>query len=366
MNLREGRSGRIECTYTIATALIMCGLFIFESDAAYKTGNSTYFSLPIACILAFVVFLLCTLAMNKTRTSDLNALAQFAFGNIGAYAFGIYFSTILTLITCSLLNKFVNVLYSYYYQEADFFSICFYLFATLVVLSVMGFETINRVSKVVGVLLILILLLLFINSASGYDVYKIYPIAGDGARHMTIYSLRSIVYFLPALLSALITAKGMHGTKSMCKNCCTAVLIAAIVCFVTQTLLAFSYTYDELASLYIPLFRMSMVTGVENFVVRLDKLGTFIWLAGALVASCYYTYSASLIFSESFRQKDIRPSAITISFITVALCLLAHSGRHTTIALLNLLEDYGSLLLCVPLAFLALVSLVKGRRKADV
>ena len=339
--------------------MIISGLFSFESDTAYLKGNSTYLSLPLACILSFGVFLLCSYAMSKTGASDLKMLFVNSYGQ----GLGIIMCFIITIImianTCVLLNKFLNVMNSYFFQEASYYAIMFYMIVVIAAFGIMGFETINRTSKIIGVILLLMLILLFLNSASGYQTYKMYPIAGDGAKNMLSFSFCSTLFFLPAIISALITSKGMHGIVNARKNVINAAIIAIIICGVSQFLLALSFTYDELSTLYMPLYRMSMITGDENFIVRIDKLSGFAWLIGALLSCSLYVYSSSLLFCRSFRQNDIRPTVLGITLVSGLICILSHSGKHMTFDFLKYINKYGTIITLIPLILASLLALLK-------
>ena len=359
INLREGKTGRAECTAAIAIALVISGLFSFESSEAYANGNSTYLSLPIACFLAFAVFALCAFAMKKSKSGDLTILLNTTLGKIPATVLSIYFSAIIIACTCTLLNRFLNILRSFFFQDASYYAIAVYMLLVISVLAATGFEAINRTAKLTSVFLIIVMLLLFVNSGNSYQLYKIYPIAGDGATSMSLFSLQSTVYFLPALIVALIASRGMHGVRNASKNAATAVVISAALCAVSQLFLALSYTYDELAKLYMPLYRMSMVTGTQNFLVRLDKISVFIWMSGVLIACGYYIYGASLLHCKAFSQSDIRPAACSFSLVTVIICLITHLSQPLMFRILNFIHSYGTWLIGVPLILISVIAIIK-------
>ncbi|MBQ9949741.1 MAG: GerAB/ArcD/ProY family transporter [Clostridia bacterium] len=360
MNLREGRVGNGECVFTLVISLCMSGLFVFESIDAYTHGNSTYISLPIACILAFSVFAVGIFAMTRSRSSDLCAMCSYALGKTGAAVVCVFIIVIILACISTLLNKFLNVMYSYFFQDASYYSLAAFFLAVLVVFSCMGFETVNRAAKVLGVVFLATHILLLVNSFSSYETYKIYPIAGDGMKSMLRFAFESGILFLPGFVSALITAKGMHGTHNTSRIAVKALIFTVIICTVTQLLLALSYPYDDIAKLYMPLYRMSMVTGEENFLVRLDKISAFIWVAAALLACSYYIYSASLLYCRSFRQVDIRPASCSLSVIVIMLCLLSHSEKRGAFSWLNFVGDYGTLLLAVPIIAVSVIAIIKS------
>lgn len=365
INTREGRTGSQESVFTLTVAMCLSGLFTFESYRAYAQGNSTYLSIPMACLLAFFVFSIAFLAMKKSKSSDFHDLAVTGFGKTLGTIVCVFLVLILLICTSRLINRFLNIMRSYFYQDAMYDSIAVYFLVVLVIFACMGLETITRTAKLVGIILILSQALLFFNSSSGYELYKIYPLAGDGAGHMLSFAFSSIIYFMPALLVALITAKGTHGTINTGKTVRKSVVITVIVCTITQLFLGLAFTYDDLSELYMPLYRMSMITGEENFLVRLDKLSAFVWMSGALIAGSYYLYGASLLYCRTFKQLDIRPAASSFGLITIVMCLLSHSGDHTAFDWLNFVEDYGVYLICVPIILLSFIAIIRNNIKVN-
>ena len=360
MNLREGRTGNRECVFMITTALCMNGLFAFDPFDAYSRGNSTYLSLPIACIAAFLVFALCVFAMNRSRSSDLCSLITYSVGKPIGSVICVYISLLLLVCISRLLDKFINTMCGYFFQDSSYHSVGIYFFIAMLVLAWTGFETINRTAKVMGIIFIAAQILLFANSISSYEAYKIFPIAGDGTRSMLGFSYRSGVLFLPAFATALITTKGMHGTKNTIKNGARAMIIAVIICAASQILLGLSQTYLDLSKVYMPLYRMSMITGKENFIVRLDKIIIFIWLAAALLVGSYFLYSSSLLYCRAFKQKDIRPCSAIFCVMVLMLSLLSRSGLFMSFSWTRILNDYGTLLLGLPLIIIPILAILKS------
>ena len=360
INLREGRTGNRECTFALVIALCMSGLFVFDSLDAYERGNSTYLSIPIACITAFLIFALCIFAIKKSNATDLNSLAEYAIGKIPGKIVCIHIAGMLLISVSELLNRFINLMFSYFFQDASYYSIGIYFLLVIALITCMGFETINRTAKVAGVVFAAAQILLLANSFSSYELYKIYPIAGDGVHSMLNFAFDSGALFLPAFTCALAAAKGMNGVRNASKNGARAMIIALIICGVTQLLLALALPYDGLSRLYMPLYRLSMVTEEENFIVRLDKVSAFVWVAAALLTSCLYMYGASLLYCRSFKQKDIRPCALTFSLIAVMLCLFSHSEVFSSLAELRFINKYGTLLFTVPLVGISAAALIKS------
>lgn len=358
MNLREGRSGTSESVFSLSLAMTICGLFIISSEQAYAGGNSTYISVPLGCLLAFFVYAACAWAQIKTGSGDLSELFTYAFGRVASSVISVVICAIQVLFISIIMDRFLNLMQAFFFHDASIYALAGYFFAVTTVLACMGFEVQNRTAKLTAILFLLVHILLLFNSRSGYESYKIYPVVGDGSEHMLLFSLQSVILFLPSLTVLLSCSGGVNGSASGMRISLRATTVTTIICAVTQLFLALSATYDELAEFFMPLYRMSMVTGEENFLVRLDKVSAFIWTLGALSACAYLLYGASHLFCRTFSQDDIRPGAVSFGLVGSLLCLLNNSDIHILdhINKPNLLY---TLVLSIPLLSAAAAALIK-------
>ena len=357
--LKIGKSGTSEGSYLLTAALTVCGLFVFGSYDAYSGGNSSYIWLPVGCLLAFLLAALCIFALKKTHTEDLAELAEYSIGKVFSRTLALILSALMVTFAALLSNRFLNVMHGYFFYESSVYSVALYFFAVPLILACTGYEVIGRTAKVCGVIFIVFHVLLLFNSRSGYELYKLYPIAGDGLLSVISGSLRSVGLFLPVFIALLSCAGGYNDKKTVAVVSLRGTAAAAVLCAVTQLLIALSATYDELAGLYMPLYRMSMVTGEENFILRLDKICIFLWTASALLTCAYRFSGASNLFCRAFKQKDSRPSAAVFSLTSVMLCLILHSGRYSSISADNIIS-YGALIAAVLLSVTSVTGIIRS------
>jgi len=82
-------------------------------------------------------------------------------------------------------------------------------------------------------------------------------------------------------------------------------------------------------------------------------------LSGAILTSGFYLYAAGVLFSRTFGVRDIRPAALCLSGIAIALILVLYYNTETTVAVLRFLYRNGWILISVPMPII----LLKSRRR---
>lgn len=114
---------------------------------------------------------------------------------------------------------------------------------------------------------------------------------------------------------------GPSGNASREKAGVIAALISAAVCAAAQLAVSLAFTYTELGDLFMPLFRINNLKSLETHLLRMDKLAHIAWLTGGMLTGSFYIYSASLLFSQVFGVRDIRP-VLSSNVLLVGLLII--------------------------------------------
>ena len=354
MGIQEGVS-------LAAVSMITNALFTINYDSCCKNGNSTYFTLPAAALISLAFFLIVTAVMKKSGADDLSELLNLAFGKTGAALAGLLIVFCLVWAAFLPLSRFVQAMHGLLYEGVSYLKLMMFILPVVLVLSLMGFETIGRTAKCFSILLPVIFFAVVLSAAGGFETYRLYPFLGNGVKEITMQSFTQTFAFLPALTGILIMCGGLNGIKSAEKTGVIAAFISAAVCFIAQFTLGMIYTYTELTELFIPLYRLNHMNILENSLMRLDKLSHMAWLNGSMLGGAFYIYSASELFSELFGLKDIRPAISTNVMVTFLLILMKFSGSFYKIApLLAAMEDCGFMLIVFTLSAGTVSALIRS------
>lgn len=59
-----------------------------------------------------------------------------------------------------------------------------------------------------------------------------------------------------------------------------------------------TYGYQDLTTIYAPLYRLDMGMLREGYLFRMDKVSLFLWLMGELIGAAFFLFTASRIASR--------------------------------------------------------------------
>lgn len=307
-----------------AIAAAFGALFAVDTEATYASGNSTYLSTLLAATLSVVLFLLVAYAMKKSGKRHLSELFSYAFGKSIGVAVSCVVSLALVYAGAIPLIRIVLILCRFIFADVSVASVAVYFLVCIVVLSAAGLETIGRTARLFFFITFLSILLAFFIASPDFDAFHLYPLLGNGLPSVLWQGLRGTERFLPALVALLVLGVGVQGVDVAASQGKKAVLFSGAFAAGAQLCLGMTYSYDELAQMHSPMYRITMTVRMGASSLRADKLLLFIWTMGGIIGSAFYTYAAALLFSKSCKIKDVRPPAVTFGMLSGVLILLGN------------------------------------------
>ena len=353
-----------EMICALSVAMCVNGIFALDPDYAYSGGNSTYLSIPLSASLS-LLFILCVLrVMSICGCDDLYGLFKYAFGRKGAIIISIPTAISLTAISACPLASFMQVLHRLVFDGASYFRIFVFVFPVVCLMAFKGIGAITRTSGLIVVPLFVSLLAAVVSSLQGFEVYRLYPVVGDGVRHMFSFAGSSMLYFAAPLSVLLIEGRVMQGAGVMRKTAVRSTLISAGICAAAHLAVSMSFGSKTLSQLLMPLYRIGFVNPKPWLVMRLDKAFIMIWLSGAIMGSSFCIMGASDMLTCSLgekKQKAVTASVCLISALIVLKPMLLE--LDSIIMLGKLVSRYAVILTAVPVAAAAAFAAIKNKRR---
>lgn len=360
MRMNLGKIGAQESTSLVAIVLSVTGIFTVESAVAYANGNSTFLTVPASIIVGFLVFLLCLFAMNKLGVATFHELADRAVGEKLSCVFMLILSASLLFNAFVLLLRFATIIHSYIFVESDYIGVALWIFLPVLSLSLFGFETLGRMAKIFGVALLVLFLLGFVSATDGFSVHRLYPLFGDGAYNIAISSFKNSYKFIPAFIAPLVLSKGINGVKTVKKSVIIGSIFAVLLSFITQLVIGLTYEYTSLSNMYFPLCRLNMSLQNEDYFMRTDRIGVFIWLVAGVIAIAYYVYAAGFIFCKKTGTRDIRPCIVCFMIILSSLVLAEYTKLYAVLhGVISIIESNSFIVMLLIVLTVTLLGLLK-------
>lgn len=367
MNLREGKIGKQEGLCLISIAMCIGGLFTLEPELTYSSGNVTYITLPIAVLIALLVFCFASLGMKEGSYRCFNHMLKDTCGETVSCFVSVVLIFCFALTAVAPLSNFIQVMHGLFYSNVSNRQLVFYVLPGILVVAWMGFETIGRTAKCMFAILILATVLTLIAALGEYDSYRLYPLPISNMKIIANNAFSETAAFLPALAALLICTEGMNDNDTTLYVGIRSALIAAIICATVQFFLGMIFPYSQLKNLAMPLCRINHMSAEETNITRLDKIAQIIWLNGSMLSASFYIYAGALLFSKSFKINDIRPPLASFALITTALVLIELDGLHLEYSgVFSIITKSISLIFVMVLILPSVISIVKNRKKNEI
>ena len=363
MNLREGKIGILETISVICISVCVSELFTVNSQKAYSNGNSLYISIPISILISAIVFILSLEVKKKTGRNNLFEFLEYGLGSvIGRLFSGVIVAFIL--FGCALpFSELISTIYRFIFPESEYIFILLFVVPAVLYVAFKGFECIGRTAKVFSTLIIVSVVLSIILSAKNYNIYRLYPIVGDGALSVIGNSFKKITFALPSFIMISILFNSQQGIKSSRKSAIISMIISVIICFVVQICLGMLFTYKDLSEMIAPLYKEDMLQVQENYMLRLDKINLFIWLIACIVAVGFNIYGASYLYAQKYSMQDIRPVVIAMCALVTTLSMINYYNVDLIVSIRNIYEEYGYILIMLTIILPLLLCLLKYLRQ---
>ena len=330
-HMEGGYIGRQETAYLLGIPLYLNGVFTLESQYAYQGGNSTYIWVPLSIVLSLGIFLLLLLAMERAGARDLGELFEAGLGKTLGRGCMALLALLLLLGGLAGMMRFISMLYSYVFTQSVYSSISLWIMGAVFLLAFWGIETLGRLSKLLGGLLLALMLLNLLLPWESYQPYRLYPLPGNTWGQVAGYSLRHTFFLLPALLGGLSLSRSVHGLKYIRSAGCIGGLGAATLAFLTQLAISMTYGYQDLTTIYAPLYRLDMGMLREGYLFRLDKVSLFLWLMGELIGAAFFLFTASRIASRELGLGNAKPAVAAFSVLMGCALFFEHSGGYAVV-----------------------------------
>ncbi|HWR22988.1 MAG TPA: GerAB/ArcD/ProY family transporter [Feifaniaceae bacterium] len=368
MKLRQGRIGRQETLAAAAVAVAVSGIFTTDNASLYGEGNSAYVSTPIAAALALLAFLLVAGAMQKGGHETLWELLKHGLGGIAGRIAAFFYAGLLVFCAAALLSRFSLMLGRFVYPDASEWQVLLYPLAAAFALAWLGLEGIGRMSRLFAWVMLISILGALALAAYNYEPYRLAPILGDGFEHMAFMAVRNVALYFPGMLSLLILARGVHGVRAARRAGYGAGIAAGVLGSLCQICLGMTYTYQDLALMHSPMYRLTMSFRSGGYYQRLDLLLLMGWVISGMLAAGYYLYAAALLFAEAFSLEDIRPAVLTAAAAAGAASMLMHVDNMLFRAVGSYISLYGWIYALVPVLLASLISVLRnaGSPKKEV
>ena len=306
-------------------AISIASIAIFGIDAGelYDGGNVSYITLPAAVLLSLGIFLLTLKAVEMTGGKTLYGMFERAVGRLTAVLIAAVLTIALELSSVGMLRDFTEVLHGLFFEGAGNVKLILYLLAPILVIALLGFETLVRTSRIYTLVLASALALTLLSAMPEFRLYRLFPFPGKSFGTITRETLSAALRLSVPLICLLVHADSFENAVVVRRIGIRASLFSACAVCIVQLSTALSFTYSQLRALFMPFFRITHLSMFEAHFIRFDKLVNITALNGALLTSALTVTTAGKLASQCMRLKK---SVVPVAVLTLLLGVLTLSG----------------------------------------
>ena len=358
MNLRLGKFGRQESASAVLLATVVCGCFAIDPTMQFAHGNASYLTVPVAAVLSLLLFEATIAAIRRRGGCSLSCLIGTSKSK-ALLSVPLLLALLLAAIRPQIL--FSETVTDFIFLQTDRTNICLYVLPCLLLLTVLGAETLVRASRIFLPLLVLSLLSALLLAIPQYRAYRLYPIPLGAPLSLLSECVRTMFRTSVPLIALLCIGEGTQNIDALRFSGRLGVLIGTALTVAALIGLSLSFSYGQLQKMPSPFYRLLVEVRTENPTMRLDRATLFLWMAISLLSSAFYLYAACVLFAKTFSVRDTRPLACLICVLAVTLVLLLQNDSEPVRTLRSALDRYAWLLIAIPTPLLWIKTGGEGR-----
>jgi len=326
MRLKEGQTDTRGAVAATTLALLAGGLLV---------PGGTYLSSAFAALLSWLVFEGLTAWMARLGADSLPKLLRRVLGRILGGLIGLCLALLLLYVSALPLHAIAVDQARLADPGASFPVLLCYLLPCLLVLTLLGPETILRTSRLLWWLGPLATLLTLAYAAPQFRYYRLFPVLSGDLLTQTAAALPRFLLPLLALLTVGVKGAGGDSSPDNAAPSQTAPLAPSLrqtrrsgrialalgigLILAIQIGRALSYASAEYAT---PLYETVENARVNSPGLRLDRLLPFAWVIVALPGVAFQLSAAARLFCRSIALRDDRPVGALLVGLVGALTLL--------------------------------------------
>jgi spore germination protein KB len=311
-------------TLTLLVIMITCKIFLsFPRNMAVLGDSTAWLIVLLSGLYSLVGFIFIRRLLVKYPADNIFEISRRTAGRfVGSglnFLIFLYFLTSSSLLTREFAESFILAI-----LPRTPISVITIIFLVLMIYSVLlGIETLSRLAWFFGPYL-LIGLMTIIAFSKQADVQMLLPILGQGPLALIKNSILQMSSYSEILLLAVI-APLLGDRKQLGKIGFFSLIISNLILTGLTAIVILTFNYTETKGLAFPVFQLTRLISIGEFVQRVESFFVFLWFLTATIGMSGLFYGTVVGFSESFQIRDHRPLVFPLAILVFTLSIIPQS-----------------------------------------
>lgn len=362
--ISEGKFGPQEAICLTTTAIAAKVFYTSPAILSGLVGTAGWYMTMISASVAAIGFAFTCLLLKRFPGKGIIEIFEITMGRLFGFIFPFLLAMLMISIAAIRTREFADVLKVYILPFTPTSFILILFIGTVVILSILGLETIARLSKLTAYVMAVGFFVVIALGWQNYSLHRLFPILGYGIGSTVSHGIiRNSVY--GEVISLAIFAPSLQGISHIKKAGYTSLVLSGF--FISIALLAFILTFPYYAAMEItsPMYEMATLIDYGRFLQRVDPIFLFIMVISSLISVSAVFYAFVSIYCKMFRIQDAKPVILAASVIAFTLAVSQKSISDLTLGSVQGLRNYGGIVFFIPpiISLIAAKLLKKGETK---
>lgn len=361
--IKEGKFGPQEAICLVTIAIVSKVFYTSPAIVSNLVGTAGWYMTLISVSIAAAGFTFIYLLLKEFPDKGITEIFEITLGRL----FGFVSSALLALLMISIAavrtREFSDVLKVYILPLTPITTILTLFIGTVAILSILGLETIARLSKLFAFAMMAGFFIVLVLGQQNYSFHRLFPIFGYGIEKTIFHGIiRSSVYGEVIILA--VFAPSLQGIIHIKKAGYTSLALSGF--FVSIALIAFIMTFPYYVAMEVtsPMYELATLIDYGRYLQRVDPIFLFIMTISSLISVSAVFYAFVSMYCKMFRILDTKPVILAASIITFALAISQKSISDVTFGSVQYLRDYGGLVFFIPPIISLIVAKLRKRGEA--
>lgn len=345
--IKEGKFGPQEAICLTVITIVAKLFYTSPSIVSSLVGTAGWYMTLISVFVATIGFTFVYLLLKRFPGKNIIEIFEITFGRLFGFIFSTLLALLMVFIVAVRMREFSEVLKVYILPLTPISLVLILFIGTVVILNILGLETITRLSKLSIYIMVAGYFIVLILGTQNYNIHRLFPILGYGIGK-TLYHgvIRSSVYGEVIILA--VFAGSLQGIKHIKKIGFTSLLLSGF--FISLSLLAFILTFPYYVAMEVtsPMYEMATLIDYGRFLQRVDPIFLFIMTVSSLISVSTVFYAFVSIYCKMFRIQDRKPVILAGSIISFALAIAQRSISDVIFGSVQSIRNYGGLIFYIP------------------
>lgn len=325
--MNESKIGHREAL-TLLIALMSAKVFLSTPRNMALLGDSAgWIIVLIAGILSLIGFYFIISLIQKYPGKNLFQITEVITGKFFSKLINLFFFLFFLISTALFIRQFAESFIITILPQTPISVITIIFLILLMYGTLLGIETLTRVAWFFGPYLLLALMSTLVFSTN-FDPQRLLPILGQGMLPIIKHSFNHVNIFSEILFLGII-APLIRKKEKIFGIGFLSILISITIHTLVTAIVIGTFNYTSSASLIFPVFQLTRLITLGEFIQRVEAIFVFLWFFTAAIQTGALFYGTVVSYSQIFKIKNYRPLVFPMAILILSLSMILSSMTNT-------------------------------------